>query len=344
MMRVEMHKSLKAGVLSAADTLGAFSWVQKSGWRGQRLLILCYHGIAFEDEHIWAPGLYLSVETFRQRMQLLQDRRYNVLALQEGLRRLKDATLPPNSVAITFDDGEYNFHALAYPILRSFGYPSTVYLATYYCFHQIPVFDVTASYLLWKGRGRTLDTRDLLPDGSTVLLSDANFREVYLQFWKSVRERHLSADEKNKLAEELAVRTGYDYAHLTKNRIFHLMTPEETAEISRNNVTVELHTHRHRTPRDRDLFLREIRENREAITSITGIRPKHFCYPSGDYCSDYFPWLRQEGVLSATTCESGIAAAGDEQLRLPRLLDMNSVTQQEFEGWLSGFSALLSGR
>src|SRR5712691_1642264 len=100
-----MLKSLKVSMLRSARRLGVFAAVERSPWRNQRLLILCYHGLSFEDEHDWSPGLYLSAQTFRDRMCILRDSRYHVLPLEEALRRLKEGTLPPRSVVITFDDG-----------------------------------------------------------------------------------------------------------------------------------------------------------------------------------------------------------------------------------------------
>src|SRR5579871_1391778 len=121
-----MLKSAKIAALHAARTVGIFAAAKASQWRNQRLLILCYHGISFEDEHEWSPGLYLSASMFRERMRILAEGGYRVLPLGEALERMEKGTLPPKSVAITFDDGEYNFHALAYPILKEFGLPATL--------------------------------------------------------------------------------------------------------------------------------------------------------------------------------------------------------------------------
>lgn len=325
--------------------MGVYAAAARSAWRGRHLPILCYHGVSFADEHLWSPGLYLSRDAFRERMRMLHDGGYNVLPLEEALRRLEEGTLPPRSVALTFDDGSYSFYALAFPILREFDFPATVYLPTYYCLNQMPVFDVTASYLLWKGRGKRLELDSVFPGESGVQLSDANALPLFQRIHRRVvTETPLSAEQKDELAAQLARQLGLNYQDLARRRIFHLMTPGEVSEVCRHRISIELHTHRHRTPRDRSLFLREIHDNRAAILEITGAEPAHMCYPRGDFTPEYFPWLREEGVRSAATCELGFAAAGQEPLRLPRLLDTSSWSAVEFEGWLTGVCAALPHR
>lgn len=334
-----MLKSAKIAALRAARTSGVFAAVKASQWRNQRLLILCFHGISFEDEHEWSPGMYLSPGQFRERMRILARGGYNVLPLGEALERMEKGTLPPLSVAITFDDGEYNFHALAYPILREFGLPATQYVATYYCRKQIPVFDVTAAYLIWKHRGKKLDLSGTMPGEEEVSVDDP--RGLFQRLHRSVHERNLSADEKDAIAEELGRRVGADYGEIRRRRMFHLMTAEEIAEVSDGGVSIELHTHRHRTPRDRRLFFRELEDNGRAILEITGKQAMHFCYPCGDYAPEFFGWLREQGVRSATTCNLGFASAENDAMELPRMLDTAGLTGVEFEGWLTGVSAAL---
>ena len=43
--------------------------------------------------------------------------------------------------------------------------------------------------------------------------------------------------------------------------------------------------------------------------------------------------------MSATTCETGFASRSSDPLLLPRVLDNNSLSNIEFESWLSGISA-----
>ena len=144
-----MLKQLKRTTLSSLKASGVFSVVRNSRWRSQRLLILAYHGISLDDEHEWDASLYMSPECFRRRMQLLKNSNCTVLPLAEATERLFTGDLPERSVALTFDDGNYDFYKEAHPIIREFGFPVTVYLTTFYSHYRKPVFDVVVSYLLW---------------------------------------------------------------------------------------------------------------------------------------------------------------------------------------------------
>jgi peptidoglycan/xylan/chitin deacetylase (PgdA/CDA1 family) len=114
--------------------------------------------------------------------------------------------------------------------------------------------------------------------------------------------------------------------------------------VSREGVDVELHAHRHRRPLDRDLYRREISDNRKAIEQLTGRTPVHFCYPSGGTHPSFIQWLSDEGVTSATTCKSGIAGPRSQPLLLPRLICDSRTTPLELSSWLSGAAALLPRR
>src|ERR1700683_4183004 len=126
--------------------------ISRSNWRRQRLLILCYHGIAMSEEHGSHPEMFLPPETFARRMEILAQSGSTVLELGEALRLLQQGKLPPNSVAITFDDGWADFRTQAFPVLKKFGFPATVYLTTYYCRFNRPIFRFALAYMMWKLR------------------------------------------------------------------------------------------------------------------------------------------------------------------------------------------------
>src|ERR1017187_5905317 len=127
-----MLKPVKLAALGLLRSSGIFSLVKNSRWRQERLLILCYHGTSLEDEHLWRPSLYMQPQKLEQRFECLKKGRFSVLPLGEALQRLRVGNLPPRSVALTFDDGLHDFFRQAYPLLKTYGFPVTVYQTSYY--------------------------------------------------------------------------------------------------------------------------------------------------------------------------------------------------------------------
>src|SRR5579864_3578271 len=144
-----IFRSLRLGSLAALRASGVFDRVRDSRWRDERLLILCYHGISLDEEHLWRPATYISPLVFEQRLELLSRGGYNVLALGEAIERLHRADLPPRSVVLTFDDGTYDFYEYAFPRPKKHHFPATVYQTTYYCDYDHPIFHLACSYILW---------------------------------------------------------------------------------------------------------------------------------------------------------------------------------------------------
>jgi peptidoglycan/xylan/chitin deacetylase (PgdA/CDA1 family) len=339
-------KNIKRATLGTLKTAGAFRLAGGSRWRRRRLLILAYHGVSLADEHEWQGALYLSPETFRGRMRALKASGATVLPLGEAVERLYADDLPDKAVALTFDDGAYDFYARAFPVVREFGFPVTLYLTTFYTEFNRPVFDTFCSYLLWKARARALELKGLTGAGGRLELDSGAARDEAAGALRDfAAERKLSAEEKDGLLRSLARELGQDYEELAARRVLHLVNPSEVRELHEAGVDVQLHTHRHRTPNDAALFRREIEENRARVRAFTGrAGAEHFCYPSGVYERAFLPWLAQSGVRTATTCELGYATRESEPLLLPRLLDVSSLSGVEFEAWLSGVAAVMPRR
>jgi peptidoglycan/xylan/chitin deacetylase (PgdA/CDA1 family) len=338
-----MQKLIRGGLLSTLKPGGIFDRVRDSKWRQSQLLILCYHSLALDEENLWRPANFLTQGRLRDRFEMLKQGGYNVLQLGDALERLRRNDLPPRSVVLTFDDGTYDFYKLTYPLLKEYGFPATIYQTTYYCSYRMPVFSLVCSYMLWKKRDAVLRAAPAIGIASDIALGSAGGLQLATsQIVAFADSKQLSTEQKNELAAELAARLDVNYDDLSRQRILQLMTPGEIAELAAAGIDFELHTHRHRMPRDRALFEREIRDNREALEAMTKNRPVHFCYPSGDYDRMFLPWLTEQGVVSATTCDPGLASVRSNSLLLPRFVDTTGQTALDFESWLSGVGAMIS--
>lgn len=110
--------------------------------------ILTYHSID-------SSGSVISTrpEKFRAQMQHLRDASFQVIPLRELVKRLRhNEPLPASAVVITFDDGIRNVYEAAYPVLREFGFPATVFLVAGRC----------GSNNQWPGQPDWTPTWDLL--------------------------------------------------------------------------------------------------------------------------------------------------------------------------------------
>lgn len=340
-----MLRNAKLATLRFLKKVGVFELVANSSWRQKRLLILCYHGVSLEDEHRWRPALYMESQQLQQHFEVLKNQRCSVLPLGEALQRLRTRTLPQRSVVITFDDGTYDFYQRAYPLLQRYGYPATVYLTTYYSSCELPVFNLICSYMLWKRRG------EVMPDGAGIGLSgvldlrtESTRHEVVLRLIEMTEREHMTGRQKDDVAARLAAFLSLDFASLKSKRILQLMRVRELREIAGNGMDIQLHTHRHRTPEEEELFRREIQDNRQCIQELISTEAVHFCYPSGVYRPKFLPWLKKEGVVSATTCDPGLATPHSESLLLPRFIDNQRRTQIDLESWITGVGDLLAVR
>jgi peptidoglycan/xylan/chitin deacetylase (PgdA/CDA1 family) len=342
---VQVLRPAKLATLGVLRGSGVFRMVANSPWRRQRLLILCYHGTSLEDEHLWRPSLYIHPQKLEQRLESLKKGQFSVLPLGEALQRLRAGALPSRSVAFTFDDGTYDFFGRAYPLLKDYGFPATVYQTTYYISVERPVFHLICSYMLWKRRGEVIsDGGEVGLPGPLDLRTDSSRAEILRRLIEVSERESRTALQKDEIAAQLARVLEIDYDDLKAKRILQLMNGRELREIARNGIDVQLHTHRHRTPEEEALFRREIQENRSRIHELTATQPVHFCYPSGVYRPAFLPWLRKEHVVSATTCDAGLATRQSESLLLPRFIDNQNRLQIEFESWVTGVGDLLAWR
>lgn len=103
------------------------SFKLKQTYASDYATVLMYHRF---DEHKY-PSTNIMKETFIQHLNFLKENNFNVLPLSMLIDFFREnKSLPEKSVFITIDDAYKSVYDVAYPILKSFNYPFTVFVST----------------------------------------------------------------------------------------------------------------------------------------------------------------------------------------------------------------------
>ena len=101
----------------------------------KRLLILTYHNISdgsefFVKEHPFKVRPVITTKQFETHLRVLKQN-FCVLPLKDAVGEMKENKEPKKDlVAITFDDSYRSFYHLAFPLLKKYDLPATVFLPT----------------------------------------------------------------------------------------------------------------------------------------------------------------------------------------------------------------------
>jgi len=97
--------------------------------RSAKVVVLCYH--RFEDNP--RDQLAINPVEFRTQMQQLKDGGIAVIPMKDFLAwRRGEKSIARKSAVITIDDGYISGYTVAWPILKEFGYPFTMFIYTNY--------------------------------------------------------------------------------------------------------------------------------------------------------------------------------------------------------------------
>jgi len=213
-------------------------------WRpAKALTVLTYH-------HVCEPGpgyqfdpdcADVTPAQFRRQMQLVK-RNFSVIGLAELARGLDSGRLPPNPIAITFDDGYRSNLIEALPVLRELELPATFFIATGFATQRRLYWWDRIAYLVAEATVPSM--RLTYPTPATIALTDrAAARAALVKVVKDHRELELErflvevaaaagvawdADRERALADEL------------------IMTWDEIRALAAAGMAIESHSQQHR--------------------------------------------------------------------------------------------------
>ncbi len=268
---------------------------------GSRVLrILAYHRVAElrDTPAVDSRGISATPAVFAGQMQHLA-RHYHVIGVPQFLNAIENgAPLPKRAVLITFDDAYTDFAEIAWPILKCFQLPATMFVPTSYPDHPERAFWWDKLHQAFKATART----ELCgtPFGDLPLLNSEEKR----------RALRMVQDHCTTIPDDEAVRlVDYVCSELTKGLVYYgsVLSWDQLRRLANEGLTLGSHTRTHpiMTEVTPDRMREEIRGSQEDLKREIGTALPILCYPNGNHNDTVISILKDEGIRLAFTTLSG---------------------------------------
>jgi peptidoglycan/xylan/chitin deacetylase (PgdA/CDA1 family) len=275
--------------------------------------ILMYHRIINPEDCLYPlqPGMYVRPSTFEKHIHYLANN-CKVISLNNLIENIEaNKSIEPSTVVITFDDGWLDNYLFAFPVLRKYKMPATIFLSTAFVGSTHMFWtDRLSLYLhtIWQSRHNagehfaqllTDDVPKELIDFLEYLLTIPNkaqlddfidmFSELLKKNQPDVRSSMLT------LIEQLSS----PFLTLTPERVF--LNWDEIMQMHSDKIDFGSHSERHiyLTDLTEDEIKAEIENSFSSLRSY-GITPSPvFCYPGGMYNENTQRILSNSGIKYA---------------------------------------------
>lgn len=278
-----------------------------------KTVILTYHRFG-ED----GAGTRTPARLFANQLEYLC-RHYNIVPLSsiaECIVRNKE--IPAYSVAITIDDGYSDAYEIAYPLLKRFGVPATLFVVTDF---------VDGKGWVWTDKLRFLALQTAIKE---VELTVGSFK---LRLGGIEKKARLAAAGKinemlkqmpNAVKEETISRFAEAFGLHLPDKVpeeFGAISWDQAREMGANGVEIGSHTVTHPilTQVDDEQLRREMAESKIRIENELGQEARLFCYPNGNFDSRVQFAAENAGYLCAVTTRHGFNDSNCHPLAFRRI-------------------------
>lgn len=262
----------------------------------RRLKILTYHRVLdvdLNDFELSDDVIDATLSDFDKQMRFVS-RHFNAITFKELAESHKNGKLPKNPLIITFDDGYGDNFTNAYPILKRYGLPAVMFLATAY---------IGTNKLFWWDKLAYLFKKTLKREISVSInghikrydLSDNNKKQEAI---RDLRNLFKKVDEKERedILRQLESSLNVSIDPSVGNDLY--LSWEDVIKMSQNGIEFGAHTEKHLI--FSNLSIDEVKK--EIISSIKEIEQRIskpvevFAYPGGVYNKQCLEVLKEIGI------------------------------------------------
>jgi peptidoglycan/xylan/chitin deacetylase (PgdA/CDA1 family) len=250
---------------------------------------------------------------------------YRVVSLPEVLEAVeKRRRLPKRAVLITFDDAYADFLEIAWPILKQFRLPATMFVPTAYPDHPERAFWTDALYQAFATTAR--GEINLAPFGRLALLPLHQKRRSLRAIQDHVTT--ISHWEAQRLVDSVCSEVG-----VSRVQGGSVLSWKQLRELASEGLTLGSHTRAHAimTKITPEQMREEVQGSQEDLQREIGASLPIFCFPNGNHNDTVVSVLREQGIRLAFTTLSGPNDLDSvDPLRLHRTVIMPRTTRAIF--------------
>ena len=303
--------------------------------------ILMYHGVTNESFPVWTQ---VQEDRFEKQMKYIREQK-NPVSLQTIVDSIKNRTdLPPYSVAVTFDDGFKNNYTTAYPILKKYNIPATIFVTTSFIdnsgLYEGYIWTDYIMTLLLETKSEQISVKNnILP-----LKTEQDKINAKVKICSHLKQ--IPNKEKFEYIQSLKKEHGVDRLK-EKHDIFSGMNWDDVLEMDSDNlITFGAHTLNHEilSQLTDEQIYDEIIGGKEILSQKLGKPIKLFAYPNGQP-SDYNVSaikLAADNFLAALSTIEGLSGQDDDLYQLKRIPIGNDTKLWQFKLHLAGIYELLN--
>lgn len=293
-----------------------------------------YHRVTAGIYDPW--GLAVSPSNFASQLAMLRQRA-TPIGLDDLVVARARRAIPRRAVVVTFDDGYADNFEVALPIAAQREIPITLFATTDLVAQQSEAWWDQLCALIIEApklpaqlelnlRGTRhqwqvpeLTPADRFPQVNQLrpwLAPTGSRLAFYYQLWQALRP--LGVPERSLAMEQI---TAWAERPLPNRRSHRFLTPAELQTFARHPlVTIGGHTtsHPNLASLTREQARIEIQDNLDWLTTVIGVRPRHFAYPFGERSAQTVATVRELGLSSACTTVVDTVHARSALHELPR--------------------------
>jgi peptidoglycan/xylan/chitin deacetylase (PgdA/CDA1 family) len=312
-------RRLLAGALYYSGIL----WILARHRLRQRAIAVMYHRVLPAGADTFSSdAIVVTPATFERHMRFLK-RHFHLLSVQELARHFETREpLPSMSCVVTFDDGWFDNHQYALPILRRLGIPAVVFAATDYigggdCFWQERLARMLFRAAQIDGPPRRLAEKHTAPG---VASRSADDQRAFMLTAVSRLKRDGSTSVQS-LEMELTDVLRAAGAESGPGDDRFMSWPELVALTKDSRVVVGSHgcSHVPLTWVAPEAAGAELAQARARLEQELGARVDTVGYPNGNYDDQVVKLAREHGYRLGFTTDKGTIGVGDDPLRLRRI-------------------------